>query len=81
MDGEDVFGRKITVGYPHKFLERDKKEGSPMKAQSGKKNTTFYVSGKAFRLDLKVNNPSVCPSNGFEVRRPIFLQMERPYSF
>ena len=37
MDGEDVFGRKITVGYPHKVLERDKKEGSPMKAQSGKK--------------------------------------------
>jgi hypothetical protein len=37
MDGEDVFGRKIMVGYPHKFVERDKKEGSPMKAQSGKK--------------------------------------------
>lgn len=40
MDGEDVFGRKITVGYPHKVLERDKKEGSPMKAQSGKK---YYI--------------------------------------
>jgi len=37
MDGEDVFGRKITVGYPHKVLERDKKEGSPMKAQSVRK--------------------------------------------
>jgi hypothetical protein len=40
MDGEDVFGRKITVGYPHQVLERDKKEGSPMKAQSGKK---YYI--------------------------------------
>jgi len=75
MDGEDVFGRKITVGYPHKVLERDKKEGSPMKAQSGK-NNTFYLSGNAFRLNLKVNNPSVCHCNGFEVRRPIFLQLE-----
>jgi hypothetical protein len=36
MDGEDVFGRKITVGYPNRLLERDKKEGSPLKAQSGK---------------------------------------------
>jgi hypothetical protein len=36
MDGEDVFGRKITVTYPSRVLERDKKEGSPLKTQSGK---------------------------------------------
>jgi hypothetical protein len=60
MDGEDVFGRKITVGYPHRVLERDKKEGSPMKAQSGKKS--YYVPGKAFRLDFKISNPCICPS-------------------
>jgi hypothetical protein len=35
MDGEYVFGRKITVGYANRHLERDKKEGSPAKAQSG----------------------------------------------
>jgi hypothetical protein len=81
MDGEDVFGRKITVGYPHRVLERDKKEGSPMKAQSGKKNTTFYMSEKEFRLDLKINNSSVCPCNGFEVSRPRFVQLEIPCLF
>jgi hypothetical protein len=36
MDGEDVFGRKITVAYPNRILERDKKDGSPLKTQSGK---------------------------------------------
>jgi hypothetical protein len=36
MDGEDVFGRKITASYPNRVLERDKKEGSPIKTQSGK---------------------------------------------
>lgn len=46
MDGEDVFGRKITVGYPHRVLERDKKEGSPMKAQSGKKKLHFTCQRK-----------------------------------
>jgi hypothetical protein len=35
MDGEDVFGHKITAGYPNRLLERDKKEGSPVKTQSG----------------------------------------------
>ncbi|XP_021942540.1 meiosis regulator and mRNA stability factor 1 isoform X2 [Zootermopsis nevadensis] len=37
MDGEDVFGRKITVAYPNRVLERDKKEGSPLKTQSVRK--------------------------------------------
>ncbi|XP_023712451.1 meiosis regulator and mRNA stability factor 1 isoform X5 [Cryptotermes secundus] len=37
MDGEDVFGRKITVGYPNRLLDRDKKEGSPVKTQSVRK--------------------------------------------
>jgi hypothetical protein len=62
MDGEDVFGRKITVGYPHRVLERDKKEGSPMKAQSGKK--IILCIGK-HSDDFKISNPSLCPSNVF----------------
>jgi hypothetical protein len=51
MDGEDVFGRKITVGYPNRLLERDKKDGSPVKTQSGKEGPPVKTpSGNEYRI-------------------------------
>ena len=36
MEGEDVFGRKITVSYPSRIPpDRDRKDDSPVKMHSG----------------------------------------------
>ncbi|XP_069692388.1 meiosis regulator and mRNA stability factor 1 isoform X2 [Periplaneta americana] len=45
MEGEDVFGRKITVGHPMRVTERDRKDGSPMKSQSGRKMKLSQIDG------------------------------------
>ncbi|KAJ9585358.1 hypothetical protein L9F63_002855, partial [Diploptera punctata] len=75
MEGEDVFGRKISVSYPTRVPhDRDKKDGSPVKMQSvfphNRSEVATWLSNHDFKAFAAASSfRSLSPSSVASVRR------------